>query len=137
MQQPVTAKTACGTLLSGVLAGALIGVGGTVFLSLENRVLGACFFSIGLFFVVSMRLWLFTGKVGWLCQNRAPYALRLLLTLAGNFLGTLCVALPLRHTRAAAALVSRADALCAAQPVHPRGVLRRADVSGRERLSAF
>ena len=115
MQQPVTTKTACGTLLSGVLAGALIGVGGTVFLSLENRVLGACFFSIGLFFVVSMRLWLFTGKVGWLCQNRAPYALRLLLTLAGNFLGTLCVALPLRQTRAAAALVSRADALCAAK----------------------
>ena len=112
MAEHLTIKTAAGTLLSAVLAGAMISIGGTVNLSLDNRVLGACFFSIGLFFVVSMRLWLFTGKVGWLCQNRAPYALRLLLTLAGNFLGTLCVALPLRQTRAAAALTARAAELC-------------------------
>ena len=56
MAEHLTIKTAAGTLLSAVLAGAMISIGGTVNLSLDNRVLGACFFSIGLFFVVSMLL---------------------------------------------------------------------------------
>ena len=115
MADRLTAKAALGTALSGVLAGVLISIGGTVNLSIENRVLGACFFSIGLFFVVSMRLWLFTGKVGWLCRNGMTYAVQLLLTLAGNFAGTLCVALLLRQTRAAGGLVQRAAELSAAK----------------------
>ena len=115
MADRLTARAALGTALSGVLAGALISIGGTVNLSIENRVLGACFFSIGLFFVVSMRLWLFTGKVGWLCRNGLTYAVQLLMTLAGNFVGTLCVALLLRQTRAADGLVQRAAELSAAK----------------------
>ena len=115
MADRLTARAALGTALSGVLAGVLISIGGTVNLSIENRVLGACFFSIGLFFVVSMRLWLFTGKVGWLCRNGMTYAVQLLLTLAGNFVGTLCVALLLRQTRAAYGLVQRAAELSAAK----------------------
>lgn len=112
MAEHLTIKTAAGTLLSAVLAGAMISIGGTVNLSLDNRVLGACFFSIGLFFVVSMQLWLFTGKVGWVCQRGGRYALQLVLTLAGNLIGTLCVALLLRCTRAADGLIARAAELC-------------------------
>ena len=112
MAEHLTIKTAAGTLLSAVLAGAMISIGGTVNLSLDNRVLGACFFSIGLFFVVSMQLWLFTGKVGWVRQRGRRYALQLVLTLAGNLIGTLCVALLLRCTRAADGLIARAAELC-------------------------
>lgn len=102
-----------GVLLSGVLAGAMISLGGAVFLSLENRIAGASLFSIGLFFVVSMRLWLYTGRIGYLLRNPPGYARDLLLALAGNFLGTLGMALLVRRTRAAAALVARADELAA------------------------
>ena len=112
MAEHLTIKTAAGTLLSAVLAGVMISIGGTVNLSLDNRVLGACFFSIGLFFVVSMQLWLFTGKVGWVRQRGRRYALQLVLTLAGNLIGTLCVALLLRCTRAADGLIARAAELC-------------------------
>jgi len=47
-----------------ILAGFMIGMGGTVFLSLDNKALGACMFGVGLFTVVVFRLQLFTGKVG-------------------------------------------------------------------------
>ena len=39
MADRLTAKAALGTALSGVLAGVLISIGGTVNLSIENRVL--------------------------------------------------------------------------------------------------
>ena len=110
--EPLTGRGAAGVLLSAFLAGGLIALGGTVFLSLENRVLGASFFSIGLFFIVSMQLWLYTGKIGYLCRNRGSYAVQLGCTLAGNFAGTGCVALLLRQTRCAPALIERASALC-------------------------
>lgn len=113
MATHLTAKAAGGTLFSSVLAGALIALGGTVNLSIENRVVGACFFTIGLFFVVSMQLWLFTGKIGWLCRNGGAYVIQLLITLAGNFVGAGGVALLLRQTRTAGGLFSRAADLCA------------------------
>lgn len=102
-----------GILLSGILAGLCIAIGGTVFLLTENKMIGASLFSIGLFFVVSFRLWLFTGRVGYLFQRDRSYPLHLLLTLLGNFLGTFCTAALLRQTRAFAALADRAAALCA------------------------
>lgn len=37
--------------LSAILAGAVIAFGGTVFLSVENTVIGSLFFTIGLFVV--------------------------------------------------------------------------------------
>ena len=37
--------------LSAILAGAVIAFGGTVFLSVENTVVGSLFFTIGLFVV--------------------------------------------------------------------------------------
>ena len=45
------ARAYMGILLSGVLAGMMISVGGTVYLSVDSKVVGASLFSIGLFFV--------------------------------------------------------------------------------------
>ena len=42
-------QEAAGILISGFLAGLCIAIGGTVFLSVDNRVIGASLFSIGLF----------------------------------------------------------------------------------------
>ena len=39
------------TFVSGILAGISIAIGGLVFLSVENRVIGAALFTVGLFFL--------------------------------------------------------------------------------------
>ena len=46
-----------------VLAGAAIGIGGIVFLSLENKIVGALMFTAGLYSICVHGLNLFTGKV--------------------------------------------------------------------------
>ena len=51
------------TFIGGILAGISIAIGGTVFLSLENKVLGALFFTVGLFAVCTFGFNLYTGKV--------------------------------------------------------------------------
>ena len=61
------------TLLSAVLAGMCIGFGGVVFLALESKVLGAFFFTCGLFCVCTFGLKLFTGKVCYVFQNGKDY----------------------------------------------------------------
>ena len=47
----------------------MIAIGGTVFLSIENKVIGASLFSIGLFGVLIYNLNLYTGKIGYLITN--------------------------------------------------------------------
>ena len=51
-------------LADGVLSGLMLGIGGMVSLSSENRFLGAFLFSLGLFCIVQFKYGLFTGKVG-------------------------------------------------------------------------
>ena len=47
--------------LSAVGAGLAISVGGTVYLSLENKIAGALLFTIGLYAIVLNGLYLYTG----------------------------------------------------------------------------
>lgn len=99
-------------LVSSVLAGMSIGFGGLAFLSAENRVLGAALFTIGLFCVCTFGFHLFTGKVCYVFQNDAAYALSLPLIWLGNLIGTGAVALFASLTRNSAALQEKATALC-------------------------
>ena len=48
--------------LSAILAGAVIAFGGTVFLSVENTVVGSLFFTIGLFVVCTRARQILTSK---------------------------------------------------------------------------
>lgn len=100
------------TLKSSVLAGICIALGGTAFLSLENKVLGALFFTVGLFTICSFGLNLFTGKICYVFENSPAYALRLPLIWAGNLLGTWLTALLERQTRIGPALMEKARPLC-------------------------
>ena len=71
--------------LSAILAGAVIAFGGTVFLSVENTVVGSIFFTIGLFVVCTRGLHLFTGKVCYVFDNDMAYAKTLpVIWLAGR-----------------------------------------------------
>lgn len=98
--------------ISAVLAGICIGIGGLVFLSLENKVLGALFFAVGLFTICTFKLHLFTGKVCYVFANKAQYALQLPVIWAGNLLGTFLTAQIVLHTRSGAAVCEKAAALC-------------------------
>ena len=75
-------------LLKGIYAGFMIGIGAIAFLSLENKVLGSFFFSIGLLTICMYAMNLYTGKVGYILINKIEYIYELLLGLLGNFIGT-------------------------------------------------
>ena len=94
------------------LAGAAISFGGTVFLSLESKVLGSLFFAIGLFMVCTLKLNLFTGKACYLPGKDLKYVAFLCLVWAGNLLGAQIVAMLLKVTRVGPALAEKATAMC-------------------------
>ena len=100
------------TLMSGVLAGMSIGFGATVFLSLDNRVIGAALFTIGLFTVCTLGLSLFTGKVCYALENGRQFALDLSLIWLGNLAGTGVTAALVSFSRIGG-ISARAEELCA------------------------
>ena len=99
-------------LFSSVLAGMSIGFGGLAFLSVDNRVIGAALFAIGLFCVCTFGFHLFTGKVCYVLQNDVGYALDLPLIWFGNLIGAGVTALFASLTRNGPALQEKAMALC-------------------------
>ena len=86
-------------LLLSILAGICIGLGGTVFLSVENKVVGAALFSIGLLTILAFEFNLFTGKVGYAVYNSSRYIGTLVLIWIGNFIGTSIFAFLIGCTR--------------------------------------
>ena len=75
------------TFIYAVWAGAAISIGGTAYLSLDNKIAGALFFSVGLFTIVTMGLNLFTGKVCYVFQRDKTYGVNLPLIWLGNLAG--------------------------------------------------
>lgn len=84
---------------SAILAGMLIGMGGTVFLSQSNPVVGSFLFAIGLFTIVVFQLHLFTGKVGYTPFQKPVYLIELAITWLGNLVGTWITACMVRNSR--------------------------------------
>jgi formate/nitrite transporter FocA (FNT family) len=87
------------TLVLSIFAGLWIGIGGTVYLSVDNKIIGSFLFSIGLFVVVINKFNLFTGKVGYAIDNKPSYLLFLLIIWIGNFIGTFICAAAVNFTR--------------------------------------
>ena len=77
--------------IKGIYAGIMIGVGGTVFLSVSDSVMGSFLFSIGLLMICMYGMNLYTGKIGYILINKFEYVYELLLSLLGNFVGTFLV----------------------------------------------
>ena len=77
------------SLSLAIAAGIFISIGGAVFLSCENSVVGAVFFSVALLSICFMGLYLFTGKVGFLAVSHTGREIaEVVLTLLGNLIGT-------------------------------------------------
>ena len=81
-------KKRLAVLVSSVLAGICISLGGAVFLSVENRVFGSALFTVGLFTICTFGLHLFTGKVCYVFERDASYAWDLPFIWLGNLCGT-------------------------------------------------
>ena len=65
-----------------VYSGLCIGIGGMVYLNCENKVVGAFMFGFNLY----------TGKVGYICQNKPAYIGQVAIVWLGNFAGTAIMA---------------------------------------------
>lgn len=95
-----------------VAAGIFIGIGGTVLLSLDNRMVGAVLFSVALLSICMMELYLFTGKVGYLvCSHTKNDVFSVVAGLLGNAVGCWLAATGVRISRPA--LVQTAQELVA------------------------
>lgn len=85
-------------LTLGILAGILIGIGGSVYLSCDNKYVGAVLFSVALLCICMRGFALFTGKVGFIVEahTRADVS-ALLLSLLGNLIGTFAAGAAIRY----------------------------------------
>lgn len=88
-------------LMSSIEAGVLISIGGFVFLSYKetNLFLASFLFSLGLLTIISFKLYLFTGKVGYVFDNKPRFLLDLLVCWIGNLLGAIVSGEILKCTR--------------------------------------
>ena len=103
------------TFAYGVMAGFFVSIGGTAFLSIENRVVAALFFTTGLFAISNYGFNLFTGKVCYLLDHGPGYLWDLALIWLGNLGGTLIATALLGLTRVHPALAETAAPLVAAK----------------------
>ena len=99
-------------VLSGVCAGLLITIGGSVYLACDDRYAGAVLFSVALLCICLKGYSLFTGKVGFMPEKHGKEEWSvLLLGLLGNLLGTALGGLLIRC--ALPGLGAAAETLCA------------------------
>jgi len=99
------------TFIKGIYAGFMIGLGGVVYLAMENKTVGALLFSFGLLTIVNQGFFLYTGKVGFAKTKEDFFNLPVI--IAGNFVGTGIVALLCRL----AGMQISSEAICAAKLV--------------------
>ena len=101
-------------ILSGISAGVLISIGGTVFLSCENKYIGAILFTVALLCICIKGYSLFTGKIGFIPEKHGKEEFSVLFFgLLGNFIATLVCGLAISYALPNAAAV--ANTICNAK----------------------
>jgi nitrite transporter NirC len=86
--------------VSGIFAGIMISIGGSVFLSCMgiNKILAACLFSVALLCICLQGYSLYTGKIGFIVSDHSREAVStLLLGLLGNVIATLVFGIALGY----------------------------------------
>jgi len=100
----------------GLMAGVMIGIGATVYLSLhESRIAGSFLFAIGLLSIFLYGFNLFTGKVGFAVVRKPIFIAELGLIWIGNLCGTWLVGTVLSFTRVFPSLHEAAAKICTAK----------------------
>lgn len=82
-------------LLKALFAGILIGLAGTLYLSIKtyNLIVASLLFSFALLLICALNLNLYTGKVGYVFDKSIKNKPNIFLVILGNFLGLLTIAL--------------------------------------------
>ena len=73
--------------LRAIGAGIMISIGGAVYLSCDNKYVGAAAFCVGLISVVLLKLELYTGKVGYITTESRSFISDTLISIPGNLVG--------------------------------------------------
>ena len=79
------------TFIKSVYAGFMIGVGGCVYLSVDNKIVGSLLFSFGLLTIVVQGFSLYTGKIGFVSNVKELMTMPII--ILGNFTGTFLMAM--------------------------------------------
>ena len=91
-------KTISKNFVLAFLAGFVIALGCLINLISQNPVVGAVFFTTGLFLVLTRGYDLFTGKVAYIADNGYKYSLNLILMWFGNLAGAFTLAMMTRFS---------------------------------------
>lgn len=78
-------------LSKSILAGAMICIGCNVYLSCDNKYIGALLFSIGLITILLFGFNLYTGKVCYIPENGLEFIKQVGIILLGNIVGCACI----------------------------------------------
>lgn len=80
--------------LKAIAGGILISAGGTIYLSIENKLIAAVLFSVALLTICYLGANLYTGKINYLVSNHYSnyYLQYLLIVICGNLVGTILCA---------------------------------------------
>lgn len=85
-------------VINGIFAGILISIGGAVYLSCDNKYVGAVLFSVALLCICYQGYSLYTGKICYIPQKHGKEEISVLLTgLLGNVLATTVCGCALRY----------------------------------------
>ena len=121
-KHPFALRRLSSIAISSLLAGILISLGATVFLGIRQgghsfgfHIVGAVFFTLGLYIIIHWKLWLYTGKVGFVSDYRARFWLALLLCLTCNLIGAVGFPALIKMTRLYAQIETAAKPLVAAK----------------------
>ena len=99
--------------VSGICAGILIAIGGSVFLSCESRVVGAILFSVALLCICLKGYALFTGRIGYLPDAKTKDDLTgIFAGLFGNAIATVLLGFAVRY---AIPVGDTAELICSAK----------------------
>ena len=79
--------------LRSIFAGMCISIGGCVYIGCDVKWVGAILFAVGLYTILTYKMDLYTGKVGYAVEKPPSYVLDLLVIIVGNFVGALIVGL--------------------------------------------
>lgn len=100
-------------LFSSIFAGILIALGACIYLALFStaKIVGSLFFGIGLYLIIQFGLYLYTGKVGFLLDNKPSYIIDLLVCFFGNLIGIALVSVPVSFSRTGENLIPIAETI--------------------------
>ena len=95
--------------MRGLLAGIMIGIGGTCYLSIDDKIVGALLFSVGLLVICRCGLYLYTGRICYVAF-RVEGFIHAVNVLIENFIGSYLVAIAVHYVRPD--LIKKCKSMC-------------------------